>query len=84
MLQIMLKFKDGVDFQTYQLDAVPEYKDDISYVFVTEKGRALIDALNAFGDIPENIEATTTKTDITPDGSLTADAGSEETDGETE
>ena len=78
MLQIMLKLKNGVDFQTYQLDAIPEYKDDISYVFVTEKGRQLIDALNAFGEIPENIEATTTKTDITPDGSLTDDSVTEE------
>lgn len=67
MLQILLQFKNGVDFQTYQPDNIPQYKDDISYVFITDKGRALIDALVAFDEIPANIEATTDKIDVTPD-----------------
>lgn len=67
ILQIALQLKDGVDFQTYQPDNVAEYKDDISYVFITDNGQALIDALVAFGPIPENIKASTNKLDVTVD-----------------
>lgn len=68
MLEILLQLKNGVDFQTYQPDAIPDYKDDISYVFTTEKGQRLIDALVSFDDIPSDIKATTDKVDVTPDG----------------
>lgn len=71
ILQILLQFKNGVDFQTYQPDNIPEYKDDISYVFLTDKGQSLIDALVTFGEIPADIEATTDKIDITPDAAET-------------
>ena len=71
ILQILLQFKNGVDFQTYQPDNIPEYKDDISYVFMTDKGQKLIDALITFGEIPADIEATTDKIDITPDAAET-------------
>ena len=68
MLEILLQLKNGVDFQTYQPDGIPDYKDDISYVFTTEKGQRLIDALVSFDDIPSDIKATTDKVDVTPDG----------------
>ena len=71
ILQILLQLKNGVDFQTYQPDNIPEYKDDISYVFMTDKGQKLIDALITFGEIPTDIEATTDKIDITPDAAET-------------
>ena len=71
ILQILLQLKNGVDFQTYQPDNIPEYKDDISYVFMTDKGQKLIDALITFGEIPADIEATTDKIDITPDAAET-------------
>ena len=71
ILQILLQFKNGVDFQTYQPDNIPEYKDDISYVFMTDKGQKLIDALITFGEIPTDIEATTDKIDIPPDAAET-------------
>ena len=71
ILQILLQFKNGVDFETYQPDNIPEYKDDISYVFMTDKGQKLIDALITFGEIPADIEATTDKIDITPDAAET-------------
>ena len=71
ILQILLQLKNGVDFQTYQPDNIPEYKDDISYVFMTDKGQKLIDALITFGEIPADIEATTDKIYITPDAAET-------------
>lgn len=71
ILQILLQLKNGVDFQTYQPDNIPEYKDDISYVFMTEKGQVLIDALVNFEAVPADIEATTDKMDITPGAAAT-------------
>ena len=84
MLQIMLQFRDGVDFQTYQPDNIPEYKDEISYVFITEKGKRLIDTLNAFEPIPSDIEPTTNKIDITPDAANNAAATDKNDDSDTE
>ncbi|MGM9566889.1 MAG: LCP family protein [Clostridia bacterium] len=71
ILQILLQFKNGVDFQTYQPENTPDYIDEISYVFITDKGQSLIDALITFGEIPADIEATTDKIDITPDAEET-------------
>lgn len=73
MLQILLQFKDGVDFQTYQPENIPEYIDDISYVLITDKGQQLMDALITFGEIPGDIESTTNKIDITPDAAETGE-----------
>lgn len=78
LLQVMLAMKDGFDLQTYQPDNVPDYKNDISYVFVTKKGTALIDALVSFSDIPEGIDATTDKVDISPAAEEAAPAGETE------
>lgn len=68
ILQIALAFKDGVDFQTYQPDNIPEYVEEVSYVFITDNGQALIDALVAFAPIPENINASSNTLDVTVDG----------------
>lgn len=67
ILQIALALKDGVNFDTYQPDCTADYVDEISYVFITDTGQQLIDALVAFGPIPENIEATTNDLDVTVD-----------------
>ena len=84
ILQIALAFKDGVDFQTYQPDNNPEYLDDISYVFITDNGQALIDALVAFAPIPENINAPSNTLDVTVDGAESAAESEGEEVAETE
>ena len=84
ILQIALAFKDGVDFQTYQPDNNPEYLDDISYVFITDNGQALIDALVAFAPIPENINAPSNTLDVTVDGAESAAESQGEEVAETE
>ena len=67
LLQIMLQFKDGVDFQTYQPEVVAEYIDEISYVMVTDNGRLLIDSLVAFEDVPAEINTVNNSLDVTVD-----------------
>ncbi|MBQ2763600.1 MAG: LCP family protein [Firmicutes bacterium] len=84
ILQIALAFKDGVDFQTYQPDNIPEYLDGISYVFITDNGQALIDALVAFAPIPENINAPSNTLDVTVDGAESAAESEGEEGAETE
>ena len=80
LLQILLQFKDGVNFETYQPQIVAEYIDEISYVMVTDQGQALIDALVAFGEIPEGIEETTDNLDVTVDPAETVSADTVETE----
>lgn len=77
MLQMMLDLKNGFDLETYQPDGVAEYKNGISYVFTSEKGQELIDALSSFGEIPDGIEATTDDLDLSADGSSTTDSTTE-------
>ncbi|MBR5329161.1 MAG: LCP family protein, partial [Firmicutes bacterium] len=86
ILQIALALKDGVDFQTYQPENTADYIDDISYVFITDNGQALIDALVAFGPIPENLATGKTKLDVTVDAeeaAALAETENETTEGET-
>ncbi|MBQ6810640.1 MAG: hypothetical protein IJO94_04460, partial [Firmicutes bacterium] len=71
LLQIMLQFKDGVDFQTYQPEVVAEYIDEISYVMVTDNGRLLIDSLVAFEDVPAEINTVNNSLDVTVDPGTT-------------
>lgn len=78
ILQIAMSLKNGVDLQTYQPDNIPEYKDNISYVFITDNGQALIDALVAFAPIPENIDAPANTLDVTVDQNGSADDGNAE------
>lgn len=68
MLQILLDLKNGFDLETYQPDGPAEYKNGISYVFISDIGQKLIDALSSFGEIPADIKATTDKVDLNADG----------------
>jgi LCP family protein required for cell wall assembly len=67
LLQILLQFKDGVNFETYQPQVDLALIDELSYVIVTDQGQLLIDSLVAFGEIPEGIDATTDNLDVTVD-----------------
>lgn len=68
ILQLLLDLKNGFDLETYQPDGIAEYKNDISYVFTSDSGQELIDALSSFGEIPAGIKATTNDLDLSADG----------------
>ena len=78
ILQMAMRFRNGVNLETYEPDNNPAYKNDISYVFITEKGQRLIDALVAFGEIPSDIEATTGNIDLSAEAATAASATSGE------
>lgn len=73
LLQVMLDLKNGFDLETYQPDGVAQYQNGISYVFTSDAGQELIDALVSFGDIPEGIESTTNDLDLSADGTSTTE-----------